>query len=109
MYTVNAALKLTGDLWLDGTAIRYVFSLEQFTTPLGDALAAHPELLVAFDRVWLALVTGSVLLVVFRGRSRTALVGAFVGGHLSMYLTMRLGLFPLVSCVALLAFLPPGV
>jgi hypothetical protein len=109
MYSVNAALKLSGDLWIEGSAIRYVFSLEQFTTPVGDALAAHPELLVAFDRVWLALVTGSVLLVVLRGWPRAALVGAFVGGHLSMYLTMRLGLFPLVSCVALLAFLPPAV
>lgn len=109
MYTVNAALKLSGDLWIEGSAIRYVFSLEQFTLPPGELLAAHPELLVAFDRVWLALVTGSVLLVVLRGWPRTALVGAFVGGHLSMYLTMRLGLFPLVACVALVAFLPPTV
>lgn len=109
MYTVNAALKLSGDRWVEGTAIRYVFSLEQFTTPVGELLAAHPELLVAVDRVWLALVTGSVLLVLLRGWPRAALVGAFVGGHLSMYLTMRLGLFPLVACVSLVAFLPPAV
>lgn len=109
MYTVNAALKLSGDRWIEGSAIRYVFSLEQFTTPVGDLLAAHPELLVAFDRAWLALVTGSVLLVVLRGWPRAALVGAFLGGHLSMYLTMRLGLFPFVACVALLAVLPPVV
>jgi hypothetical protein len=109
MYSVNAALKLSGDLWLEGTAIRYVYSLEQFTTPLGRLLAASPELLVALDRVWLGLVTGSVLLVLLTGRARAALVAAFAGGHLSMYLTMRLGLFPLVACVALLAFLPPVV
>jgi hypothetical protein len=109
MYSVNAALKLSGDLWLEGSAIRYVYSLEQFTTPLGGVLATTPELLVALDRVWLGLVTGSVLLVLLTGRARAALVAAFAGGHLSMYLTMRLGLFPLVACVALLAFLPPVV
>ncbi|MFB6168658.1 MAG: HTTM domain-containing protein [Haloferacaceae archaeon] len=109
MYSVNAALKLSGTLWVEGSAIRYVFSLEQFTTPVGALLATHPELLVAVDRVWLALVTGSVLLVLLRGWPRAALVGAFAGGHLSMYLTMRLGLFPFIACVALLAFLPPVV
>lgn len=109
MYSVNAALKLTGDRWLSGTAIRYVFSLEQFTTPLGVALAEYPALLVALDHVWLALVTTSVLLVVLRGLPRAAFVAALAGGHLSMYLTMRLGLFPFVACVALLAFLPPRV
>jgi hypothetical protein len=109
MYTVNAALKLWGDRWLSGTAIRYVFSLEQFTTPLGDALAGHPTLLVALDGVWLALVTTSVLLVVLRGPPRTAFAAALAGGHLSMWLTMRLGLFPFVACVALLAVLPSPV
>ena len=109
MYTVNAALKLSGERWIEGSAIRYVFSLEQFTTPLGALLATRPALLVAFDRAWLALVTGSVLLVLLRGWPRAALIGAFAGGHLSMYLTMRLGLFPFVACLALLAFLPPVV
>jgi type II secretory pathway component PulM len=109
MYTVNAALKLAGDRWLAGTAIRYVFSLEQFTTPLGDALAGHPTLLVALDHAWLALVTASVLLVVLRGWPRAAFAAALAGGHLSMWLTMRLGLFPFVACVALLAVLPPVV
>jgi len=109
MYTVNAALKLSGDLWLSGAAIEYVFSLEQFTTPLGDLLASAPALLVALDAVWLALVTTSVLLVVLRGWPRAAFAAALAGGHLSMYLTMHLGLFPFVSCVALLAVLPSRV
>ncbi len=109
MYTVNAALKLSGDLWLSGAAIEYVFSLEQFTTPLGDALASYPALLVVLDAAWLVLVAASVLLVVLRGPARAAFVAALAGGHLSVSLTMRLGLFPFVACVALLAFLPPRV
>lgn len=108
VYTTNAVFKLRGELWRSGEAIRYVFGLDHLTVGLGDALASYPTLLVALDRLWLAMLVGSVLLIVVTGRARTALVGLFVGAHLGMALTMRLGLFPLISIAALLPFLPPS-
>ncbi|WP_254425860.1 HTTM domain-containing protein [Haloprofundus sp. MHR1] len=109
VYAVNAVFKLRGDLWLDGEAVRYVLSLQQFTILLGDTLAQFPALLHAFDLLWLGLVVASPLLLVLTGRLRTLLVLAFAGMHVGMLLTMRIGLFPLVSVTALLVFLPPSV
>jgi hypothetical protein len=109
VYTANGLFKLRGDLWVEGTAIRYVFSLDRFTWLLADVLADHPALLVALDRVWFAMVLSSVLLVVVTGWPRAALVSLFACAHLGMLLTLRLGLFPLVSVVALIPFLQSAV
>ncbi|MDS0293287.1 HTTM domain-containing protein [Halogeometricum luteum] len=106
VYAVNAALKHRGELWLRGDAVRYVFSLQQFSLGLGDALTAFPALLRAFDWVWLALVSLAPLLVLSRGRFRTGLTLAFAAAHVGMLATLRLGLFPLISLAALLVFLP---
>jgi len=109
VYLVNAVFKLRGDRWLRGVAIRYVFELDRLTVRLGDTLAAFPALLEALGWVWLVLVVAAPLLVVLTGRTRTLLVAAFAVMHLGMALTLRLGLFPLVSVAALLPFLPGRV
>ena len=109
IYTTNAVLKLRGDAWLSGEAIRYVFSLEMFVAGLGHWLAAYPDLLVAFDKVWLALLAASALLLVVTGWLRALLVAAFAAMHVGMLATMQLGVFPVVSVVALLPFVPSVV
>ena len=109
VYVVNAVFKLRGEAWPAGEAVRYVFSLEQFTVLLGDALAGSPELLTAITWTWLALLISSPLLLAFAGRPRTVHAALFAGMHLGMALTMRLGLFPIISAVAFLPFLPPSV
>ncbi|WP_224332204.1 HTTM domain-containing protein [Haloprofundus halobius] len=109
VYAVNAVFKLRGDLWLDGEAVRYILSLQQFTILLGDTLSQYPALLHTFDLLWLGMVVVSPLLLLLTGRLRTALASLFAGMHLGMLLTMRIGLFPLVSITALLVFLPPSV
>jgi hypothetical protein len=109
VYVVNAVFKLRGEAWPAGEAVRYVFSLEQFTVLLGDALAGSPELLTAITWTWLALLISSPLLLAFAGRLRTVHAALFAGMHLGMALTMRLGLFPIISAVAFLPFLPPSV
>ncbi|RDI73004.1 HTTM domain-containing protein [Halopelagius longus] len=106
MYTVNAAFKLRSDLWVGGDAVRYVLSLQQFTVLIGDSLAEFPTLLHAVDTAWMGMVLSSVFLILLRDRLRTAFVSLFVGMHLGMLLTLRLGLFPLVTLTALLVFLP---
>lgn len=109
LYTVNAVFKLRGTVWPRGTAIRYVFGLDQFTVLFGDVLAQHPTVLVVLGRLWLGLLVTSVLLVVLTGRARAVFVGLFLAMHGGMVLTLRLGLFPLVSIAALIPFLPPWV
>lgn len=109
MYFANGLLKLGGDLWRSGEAIRYVFSLDQFTFLLGNHLAAYPTLLIVLAEAWLVMVVCSPLLVVLLGKYRGLFALAFVGGHLGMALTMRLGIFPFVAVAALLLFFPPSV
>jgi hypothetical protein len=106
MYLANGLLKLGGDLWLSGEAIRYVFSLDQFTVLLGDVLGAYPTLLTVLAETWLVMVVCSPLLVLLTGRLRGAFALAFVGAHVGMFLTMQLGIFPFVAVAALLLFLP---
>ena len=106
VYAANGLFKLRGELWLRGDAIQYVFSLDQLTVRLGDALAGYPLLLEAFDWLWLAMVLSSILLILLTGWPKALFASLFAAMHLGMFLTMRLGLFPLVSVAALLAFLP---
>lgn len=109
VYTVNGVLKVQNPAWVDGTAVRRVFHLDQFLVLLGPRLSNHPELLLPLSKVWLLLLLASGLLVALPGWGRTAVVGLFAGVHVIMLATMRLGLFPLISLVALLPFLPSGV
>jgi hypothetical protein len=109
LYSVNASIKLRGQKWLDGTAVQYVFSLEQFVVGIGHLLADIPILLKAMTWVWLGLLSLSVLLIVLTGWSRTVLVGGFAAMHVGMWLTMQLGIFPFISIAALLPFVPSHV
>lgn len=109
VYVVNGLLKLRGDAWLAGDAIRYVFQTEAYALPLADALAGHSGLLAALSHGWLVLLVASPLLVAFTGRARVLAVATFAAAHVGMAATMRLGLFPLVSLVALVPFLPGRV
>lgn len=109
VYGTNAVIKLRGTAWPSGRAIRFVFGLDRYTLPTGDVLAetAGPALSV-LGWTWLALLVAAPLLVVLRGRARSALVAGFAAGHLGMLATMRLGLFPLISVAALLPYLHTG-
>lgn len=106
MYTANGAFKLSGDVWLRGDGLEYVFSLGQFTLAAGEFLAAYPSVLTALDYLWLVMVVSSILLIVLTGVPRAVFASLFVGMHVGMALTMRLGLFPLISVASILPFLP---
>lgn len=109
VYATNAVIKLRGEYWRDGTAIVRVFSLDQMVVFFGDVLAGYPALLRVFGELWLVMVVASPLLLVLTGRARGAFAALFVGMHLGMLSTMKLGIFPLVSVVALLVFFPPSL
>lgn len=109
MYATNAVLKLRSDRWMAGDAVQYVLRAEHLTTSVAAHVAPHAELLVAANWLWVAMLLGSGLLVLLTGRLRAAFVSLFVGVHLGMLATMRIGLFPLISVAALLLFLPSSV
>lgn len=107
VYFVNAIHKLSSDEWMSGEAVVYIMQLDQFSVLLGPILAEFPPILRAVTYVWVALVVLSPLLLVFTGWRRGLFATAFVGMHLGMFLSMKLGIFPLISIAALLPFYPP--
>jgi hypothetical protein len=109
VYLTNAVHKAAGDAWVNGDAVAYVLSLDQFTILLGDTLAEYHLLLRVLTHAWFVLLLAAPLLVVTVGRVRTALAAAFVGMHLGMAVTMRLGLFPAVMVAALVPFFGTAV
>ena len=109
VYAVNAVLKLRGEAWRAGEALRYVFGVDALTTAVGDALADQAALLAVGAHAWLALLVASPLLLLATGRARTALVAAFAAGHLFTCATMRIDIFPFVPVASRLPFLPPAV
>lgn len=109
VYATNAGHKAGGELWLNGEAIVYVFSLDQFTILLGNHLAELYPLLRAMAYVWLLLLVLSPLLVLLTGIPRAILASLFAGMHLGMLVTMRLDLFPLIVVAGLVPFYPPVV
>ena len=109
VYATNAVVKLRSDVWLRGDAVRYAFELDHFTVALGNVLAGRAALLTVADWVWLGLLVVSPLLVLLTGRARAGLVTAFMCVHAGMVVTLNLGVFPLVSLVSLLPFMPTVV
>lgn len=109
MYVTNTVHKFRGELWMDGEALVHIMSADQFTVLLGNTLAEYHSLLELINYLWIALILASPLLFVLTGRARTIFPTLFVGMHLGMLVTMRIGLFPLVVVAALLPFYPSVV
>ena len=109
VYVSNAVVKLRGTAWPAGEAVERVFRLTYLHGPLGGVVPEWSPLLSAATYGWLALVVASPLLVAAAGRLRAALAGTLLAAHLSMAVTLQIGVFPLVSAAALLPFFPPPV
>ncbi len=109
VYLANAGFKLQSDPWVSGVAIQYVLELEHFSILLGPPLTAAPWLLTIVTYLWLGLLVFSPLLVVTTGIRRTLIVAAFMLAHFGMFVTMYLGLFPIIVIAILLPYLPGQV
>jgi hypothetical protein len=110
IYVFNALYK-TGAAWQTGTAVEIVLRQETYATAFGSWLLAWPLLLAAVTRAtwWFELLGPFLAFVpwktgVFRGS--TAL--CFMGFHLALFATLRIGLFPLICIAAWILFLPSG-
>lgn len=106
MYLTNAGYKtLQGDWGMHNTLL-YVLHMDVFTTPIGALLQQHGDILAVMSIAWIGVLYASVLLVFTTGKLRQYTVLVFMFSHVGMLFVLRIGIFPLVSIVALLPFLP---
>lgn len=110
VYAFTLILKSGGAWWPSGSALYLALSNVALATGLGHALTAWPSLLRALTYAALVIeATAPLLLIAPGARCRLAGAAALVGLHLGIALVLRVGLFPLVSIVAVLPFLPPAL
>jgi len=109
VYVSNAVEKLRGTAWPAGEAVERVFRLTYLHGPLGGLVPEWSALLTAATYGWLALLVAAPLLIATVGRVRAALAGTLLAAHLSMALTLQIGVFSAVSAAALIPFFPPFV
>jgi hypothetical protein len=107
-----AFLSKTGPTWWDGSAVAYALHVDQYATPLGVWLRGWSGLCAALTWGTLAVEAAAPLLLVcpwWSERARLAGVGLLAGLQVGFFLCMDLGIFPVVSLLALVPLLPPSV
>lgn len=104
------AIQKSGDEWrVDGTALYYALSYDQVATQIGSYLLNFPELLKVMTFATIGLESfGPFLLFCpfFTGPVRTGAVAAFMSLHFGIWTTMDIGIFPWVSALCMICFLP---
>ena len=105
VYFVNGLHKTGSEQWASGEAAIVVMGLDDMTFLAADLVASVPGVLQLGGRIWFYMLLGSWLLIVLRGRARTALVAGFVAVHLSFAVTVRIGAFAFVSIAGVMLFL----
>ncbi len=109
VYWCTAALKSLDVWWHEASAVYYALSMDQIVTPFGLWLLGFPDLLALLSRATIALeFLGPCLIFVpfFTPWLRIFVVGAFFCFHIGLALCMSIGLFPYVSMVSWLVFVP---
>lgn len=105
-------LRKSGPLWWSGQAVFYALHLEEWATPFGVYLRADPGLheVLTWATLGLELLGPFLAFVpVYTAAFRIATILMFWGFHLGLASAMNIGLFPLFSMVAWLAFVPTAL
>lgn len=112
IYMFSAAYKSTSPDWsLTGDAVYYAFSYDQYATPISSFLLDFPPILRLATIATLVIEwLGPLLLFVpvYTTAIRTVTVVTFILLHISFGLSFELGIFPALSSLSWLAFLPTG-
>ncbi len=107
VFTSNAIRKARGEHWFAGDALSIALANDAMTRSTADLLSGVPPLVTGLNYVWVALLAGSVpLLLGTSGRVRTLTVSAYLAAFAGMAATMVVGLFPFVLAASVLPFLP---
>lgn len=109
MYFFTALLKISPEWLEEGSAIYYALSNDQFVTVFGHKLLAFPNTLKILTYLsYLLELFGPLLLFIpiFIGPIRTIAVFLFISFHFGLWLSLVLGIFPFISSIAMIPFLP---
>lgn len=109
VYFFTAVLKDHPRWWVDGTAIYYALSIDQFTTPLGHYVLQFEKLLqvLTIFVIYLEFYGPFIAFTpILTGPIRTVTAFAFMGLHVGFIFFMKLGLFPYISIIGWFLFLP---
>jgi hypothetical protein len=101
--------KLMGTAWRNGTAVYDALSVEQYRTPLGGVVLGFPAVLPFFTYAVLVQQGITVALLaapVLSGPLRVLAVVGVIATQVGFGLCFKLGTFPWITTVALLAVLP---
>ena len=110
VFVSNAMLKYEGETWYSGDALELAMASDVMTVHLGNHIGEYSALLTVLTYSWVALLVGSVvLLLVPVGTLRAFVVLVYLGAFAGMAATMSVGWFPVVLSVAVVPFLPPVV
>jgi len=108
IYVFTALLKSGSEWREDFTAVYYAVSLDELKTPFTDFLYDGPAWILTFLTVavlfWETL--GPLALLTPKWRVRLFGVLGFVLLHLGFGMFMRLGIFPFVSAICIVGFVP---
>ena len=109
VYWFTAILK-SGEEWrVDGTALYYALSIEEWGTPIGAYLYQFPTLLKVLTFATIGLEAfGPFLLFCpfFTGPVRTGAILVFMSLHFGIWLTMPIGIFSWVAAFCMICLLP---
>lgn len=109
MYFFSALQKTDDRWWPDGTAVYYTLQLDYFVTPVGLWLRQFEPLLEVLTHYiyWLEML-GPILMFtpLLFPQVRALVMAAFISMHIGFMMCLEIGIFPLISIVMNLAFLP---
>ncbi len=111
MYLFSALLKSDARWIPDGTAVYYALNLDYMVTPFGLWLRQFQPLLQGLTYYVFALeLIGPILIFspIFHRFLRPVLMVAFITMHIGFLACLEIGLFPIISIIMNLTFLPSG-
>ncbi len=110
IYLATGIEKLSGALWVDGTAAYYALQLEHtFGRSWARAVALQPVLVKLISWSTLAIELAFLPLAMIPSRvTRIVAVVVAAGLHLGILVLMNVGNFPVIMLSALVLFLPPA-
>ncbi|MBD1896331.1 HTTM domain-containing protein [Coleofasciculus sp. FACHB-129] len=110
VYWFTWALKSDPIWWKEGSAVYYALSIDQFATPIGQFFLGFPPPLLVFltyTTLGIELLGPFLLFIPIRTSFfRLCAVVTFILLHLGFGLGLTLGLFPFISAIAWLVFIP---
>lgn len=110
VYFSTFLFKIKLDLWRNGDALWVTLNIDTYVTTIGQWLLAYPDLLRGMT--WSSLVIeaiGPLLLLspVANERMRCLGIFLFLYLHIGIWFCLSIGLFQLLSVVAMFPFFPP--